>query len=252
MRIEKGRTAIVVGAGAPRGIGAACARRFAREGLTVLVAGRTPEKVAAVADEIAAAGGQAHPVAMDATRPEDVARLFDEAEKLGGPPDLVVYNAGNNRFAPLTEMSEEMFEELWRLCTYGGFLVGRETARRVLPPGEGVRETQATLVFTGATASLRARPPFTAFASAKAGERALAHGMAREFGPRGLHVAHAVIDGVVNGEQVNSRFPQIRDQLGAQGMLEPDAVADAYWTLHMQHPTTWTLELDLRPYKEKF
>ena len=128
----------------------------------------------------------------------------------------------------------------------GGFLTGREAARRMIPAGGG------TLIFTGATASIRARPPFTAFASAKAALRAVAQGMAREFGAQGLHVAHSIIDGVIDGEIVNTRFPQIKESLGEDGMLSPDAIADAYWSLHTQDRTAWTHELDLRPYKEQF
>ncbi|MEN8181513.1 MAG: SDR family oxidoreductase, partial [Myxococcota bacterium] len=109
-----------------------------------------------------------------------------------------------------------------------------------------------SIFFTGATASVRARPPFTAFASAKAALRAVAHGMAREFGPQGIHVAHVVIDGGIDGEQLNNRFPQFKEQRGEDGMLDPDAIADAFWALHVQHRTAWTLELDLRPYKEVF
>jgi NAD(P)-dependent dehydrogenase (short-subunit alcohol dehydrogenase family) len=182
----------------------------------------------------------------DTLVPADVERMFEAAASAGGTPALVVYNAGNNRFSPLLEMSDEFFEDLWRICCFGGFLVGREAARRMLEADGG------TVIFTGATASIRSRPPFTAFASAKAAERALAHGMAREFGAQGIHVAHVIIDGVIDGEQVNSRFPQLRERLGGDGMLNVDAIADAYWTLHTQHPSTWTLELDLRPYKESF
>ena len=116
----------------------------------------------------------------------------------------------------------------------------------MLPQGRG------TLIFSGATASIRSRPPFTAFASAKAALRALAHGMAREFGPRGLHVAHVIIDGVINGDRVNERFPQFKEQRGEDGMLDPSSIADAYWGLHRQERTAWTLELDLRPYRESF
>jgi NAD(P)-dependent dehydrogenase (short-subunit alcohol dehydrogenase family) len=143
-------------------------------------------------------------------------------------------------------MTPDFFEGVWRVCALGGFLVGREAARRMLPNGGG------TLVFTGATASIRARPPFTAFAAAKAAERAVAHGMAREFGPQGLHVGHVIIDGTIDGDAVNLRFPQIRERKGADGMLGLDAIADAFWTLHTQDPTAWTLELDLRPFKEPF
>jgi NAD(P)-dependent dehydrogenase (short-subunit alcohol dehydrogenase family) len=240
------RSAIVIGVGASQGLGAALCRRFAREGLHVAVGGRTRGKVEQVAAEIAAAGGTATPVAMDATVAADVARIFDVAADRAGVPELVVYNAGNNQMRALLDMDDRFFEEVWRLCCFGGFLTGREAARRMLAGGGG------TLVFTGATASLRARPPFTAFASAKAALRALAHGMAREFGPKGLHVGHVVIDGVIGGDLVRGRFPQIVERLGEDGVLGIDAIADAYWMLHTQERTAWTLELDLRPYKETF
>jgi NAD(P)-dependent dehydrogenase (short-subunit alcohol dehydrogenase family) len=239
------RTAIVIGVGASRGLGGALARRCAREGLHVLVAGRTAAKLETVATEIRAAGGQASAVVADTTQEADVARLFDAAEKAGGAPALAIYNAGNNRISPLLEMSDAFFEDTWRLCCFGGFLFGREAARRMLPGG-------GTLLFTGATASLRARPPFTAFASAKAALRALAHGMAREFGPKGLHVGHVIIDGMIDGDQLNTRFPELRARMGEDGMLAVDAIADAYWALHTQKRSAWTLELDLRPYKETF
>jgi NAD(P)-dependent dehydrogenase (short-subunit alcohol dehydrogenase family) len=238
-------SAVVIGVGAPAGLGAALCRRFAREGLHVFPAGRTREKLEAVSAEIEAAGGQATPVVADATLAGDVARLFDVAEERVGAPALAVYNAGNNRVKPLLEMDGEFFEEVWRLCCFGGFLFGREAARRMLPRG-------GTLLFTGATASVRARPPFTAFASAKAALRALAHGMAREFGSQGLHVGHVVIDGLIDGDQLNQRFPQLKEQKGEDGMLHLDAIADAYWALHVQHRSAWTLELDLRPFKEGF
>ena len=239
-------SAIVIGVGAVAGLGSALCRRFASEGLQVFVAGRTKQKLDLVAGEIAGAGGSAVPVVMDATVEDEVIRLFDTVEDHGGPPELVVYNAGNNEFRPLLEMDAEFWEGLWRLCCFGGFLAGREAARRMLPKGGG------TLIFTGATASIRARPPFTAFASAKAALRALAFGMAREFGPQGLHVGHVIIDGVINGDRVNESFPQLKEQRGEDGMLDPDSIAAAYWGLHQQERTAWTLELDLRPYKEPF
>jgi len=239
--------ALVIGVGAQAGVGAAVCRKLGREGMHVFAAGRTREKLEAVAQQVTAAGGKASIAVGDATSEPDVARMFDTVEKdAGAPPKLVAYNAGNNQFSPLLEMTNEFFEDLWRICAFGGFLTGREAARRMVPAGGG------TLIFTGATASIRARPPFTAFASAKAAERALAHGMAREFGAQGLHVAHVVIDGVIDGDQVNSRFPGIKDRLSEDGMLAVDAIADTFWTLHQQHPSTWTLELDIRPYKEKF
>jgi NAD(P)-dependent dehydrogenase (short-subunit alcohol dehydrogenase family) len=235
-------TAIVLGVGESQGLGAALGRRFAREGLHVYLGGRTRSRLEAVAREIESAGGAATPVVSDATLARDVVRLFDVADPA---PELVVYNAGNNRFRPLLEMDDAFFEDLWRLCCFGGFLTGREAARRMLPAG-------GTLLFTGATASIRARPPFTAFASAKAALRALAHGMAREFGPQGLHVGHVIIDGGIDGAQLNRRFPQFKEARGEDGMLGIDAIADAYWHLHTQHRSAWTLELDLRPFKEAF
>jgi NAD(P)-dependent dehydrogenase (short-subunit alcohol dehydrogenase family) len=239
--------ALVIGVGARQGLGAALCRRFAREGLHVFAAGRTPEKLERVVEEIRRADGRATALALDCTRGDDVRRAFDAVEaEAGRPPRLVAYNAGNNAVSPLREMSDAFFEGVWRVCAFGGFLCGREAARRMLPAGGG------TLIFTGATASLRARPPFTAFASAKAAERALAHGMAREFGKDGLHVAHVVVDGVIDGDQVNARFPQLKERLGADGMLSVDAIADAFWALHVQDRTAWSLEIDLRPYKEPF
>ena len=239
--------ALVFGAGASAGIGGAASRRFAREGLAVIAVGRTQEKLDALAAEIRAAGGRAVGVVADVTRASEMGRAFDAVEKeTGAPPALVVYNAGNMAAGPIAEMSDEFFEATWRVCAFGGFLCGREVAKRMVPRGNG------TLIFTGATASLRARPPFTAFASAKAAERALAGGLAREFGPKGVHVAHVIVDGVIDGELVNSRMPQIKQNLGAEGMLSPDAIADAYWTLHRQQRSAWTFELDLRPYKEQF
>lgn len=240
-------SAIVAGVGALEGVGAAASRRFAREGMHVFLAGRTVERLEAVARAIEAEAGRATPVPTDCTRPDDVTRLFDAVEQAGGaPPRLVVYNAGNNFPKDLLELTDEEFEASWRVCGFGAFLTGREAARRMPERGGG------TLIFTGATASLRSRPPFIAFASAKAAERAIAHGLARQFGPQGLHVAHLIIDGAILGDQVKSRFPGVVDQLGEDGMLSPDGIADAMWMLHRQAPTTWTLELDLRPAKETF
>jgi NAD(P)-dependent dehydrogenase (short-subunit alcohol dehydrogenase family) len=239
--------ALVLGVGAAAGLGGALCRRFAREGLEVFAAGRTQAKVDALAAEIRARGGRAHGVAADVTRAPDMAAAFERVEKeTGAPPELVVYNAGNMAAGPLSEMTDEFFEAAWRVCAFGAFLCGREAARRMAPRGRG------TLIFTGATSSLRSKPPFIAFAAAKAAERAVAQGLAREFGPKGLHVAHVVVDGVIDGELVNSRMPQLKKSLGDDGMLHIDALADAYWMLHTQQRSAWTFELDLRPYKETF
>ncbi|MDB5413512.1 MAG: gdhII1 [Rubritepida sp.] len=233
---------IVVGVGAEQGLGAAVARRFAREGHRVLVAGRTMDKLAHVVAGIEEAGGIAEAVVADATNSMDVAKLFDRAKDL----EVVVFNAGNNVRAPFRDLSVETFEEAWRINTLGGFVVGREAARRLVPLGRG------TLIFTGATASLRGAANFAAFAAAKAGLRAIAQSAARELGPLGLHVAHAVIDGGIDGERLRARRPERAEAAGADGLLNIDAVAEAYWQLHRQHRSAWTLELDLRPYKESF
>ncbi|MDJ0786474.1 MAG: SDR family NAD(P)-dependent oxidoreductase [Myxococcota bacterium] len=239
--------AIVIGVGALEGVGAAAARRFARGGLHAFLAGRTAEKLEAVAAQIGSEGGSATAVPTDCTEPGAVTALFERVEKdTGAPPRLVLYNAGNNFPKDILEMTDDEFEGSWRVCGFGAFLSGREAARRMVPNGGG------TLIFTGATASVRSRPPFIAFASAKAAERAIAHGLARQFGPKGLHVAHLIIDGVILGDQIKSRFPAVVDHLGEDGMLSTDGIADAMWMLHQQEPTTWTLELDLRPYKETF
>jgi NAD(P)-dependent dehydrogenase (short-subunit alcohol dehydrogenase family) len=243
---DRGKVAVVVGVGASEGTGAALSRRFASEGLHTFVAGRTQAKLDAVAKQIKESGGTATAVVADATNTQEICGLLDRAIDEGGSLDLVAYNAGNNRFSSMLDMTDEFFEELWRLCCFGGFVVGREAARRMLPQGSG------SILFTGATASMRARPPFTAFASAKAALRAVTQGMAREFGPEGIHVAHVVIDGIINGDIVNDRFPQLKQERGEDGVLSIDAIADAFWTLHTQHPTAWTQELDLRPYKEQF
>lgn len=238
-------TAVVVGVGPEAGLGGALCTRFAREGLHVFVAGRTAARLQAVADAIARAGGRATAVVTDTTREADVVRLFDQAAA-AGPIAITAYNAGNNQIGNLLEMEAAFFEQVWRVACFGGFLVGREAARRMVPNGGG------TLFFTGATASVRARPPFIAFASAKAGLRAIAQGMAREFGPAGLHVAHVIIDGGIDGERLRTYLPDFVAGKGEDGTLGLDAIADTYWHLHTQHRSAWTHELDLRPFKEPF
>jgi NAD(P)-dependent dehydrogenase (short-subunit alcohol dehydrogenase family) len=239
--------AIVFGVGAEAGLGGALCRRFANEGLAVFAVGRTQAKLEAVAAQISRSGRRAHAVAADVTEARDIAAAFDAVEKeTGAPPELVVYNAGNMAAGQIAEMTDDFFEASWRVCAFGAFLCGREAARRMAPRGSG------SLIFTGATSSLRSRPPFIAFAAAKAAERAVAHGLARELGPRGVHVAHVIVDGVIDGELVNTRAPQIKEKLGADGMISIDALADTYWMLHTQPRSAWTLELDLRPYKETF
>jgi NAD(P)-dependent dehydrogenase (short-subunit alcohol dehydrogenase family) len=242
-------SAVVVGVGAELGLGAALCRRFAAEGHHVLVAGRTATKVERVAKAIALAGGSAEPVAMDTTREADVVKLFDRAMAPGAgrdPVDLVVFNAGNNRRADFRELPAELFEEMWRVGCFGGFLVGREAARRLVPLARG------TVLFTGASASLRGKPGFAQFSASKAGLRMIAQSMAREYGPLGIHVAHVIVDGAIDGQLIRERFPQAVERLGEDGLLDIDGIAETYWNIHRQRRSAWTHEVDLRPFKEGF
>ena len=236
------RKAVVAGVGAEQGRGAALCRRFAREGYHVLVAGRTPAKVEQVVRTIVAAGGRAEAVATDVTAEKDVVALFDRAMAAdgSGPADLVVFNAGNNNPHDFRTLSASAFEDSWRVGCFGGFLVGREAARRLAPLGRG------TVIFTGASGSLRGRPSFASFAAAKAGLRAVAQAMAREFGPQGLHVAHVVIDGGIRSPQ-RTNPPDKPDSF-----LDPDAIAQSYLDLLRQHRSAWAWEIELRPWLEKF
>jgi NAD(P)-dependent dehydrogenase (short-subunit alcohol dehydrogenase family) len=242
-------TAVVIGVGAERGLGAALCRRFANEGYHVLVAGRTASKIEPVAGAIRAAGGSAEPILTDATSEADVVRLFDRGMAPGAgydPADLVVFNAGNNRKLDFRDLSAAQFEEFWRVGCFAGFLAGREAARRLVPLGRG------TILFTGASGSLRGKPGFAHFAAAKAGLRALAQSMAREYGPQGIHVAHVVIDGGINGDRLVSRNPLLLEERGEDGLLGIDAIADSYWHIHRQKRSAWSQEIDLRPFKESF
>lgn len=243
------KTAVVVGVGAELGVGAAVSRRFAAEGYHVLVAGKTAAKIEQVVRTIQAAGGSAEAVVTDTTREAEVVRLFDRAMSPGAgrePADLVVYNAGNNRRLDFRELSAELFEDFWRVGCFGGFLVGREAARRLVPQGRG------TVIFTGASGSLRGKPGFAHFAAAKAGLRMISQSMAREYGPLGIHVAHVVIDGGIDGERLRTFVPDMVAKLGPDGLLGVDAIAEAYWFIHRQQRSAWTQELDLRPFKESF
>lgn len=240
------RMALVLGVGPIQGLGAALARRFAAEGLQVVIAGRSSAKLALVVDAITDAGGNAIPVVADAIVESDVKRLFDAATADGRILEIAAYNVDSNLAAPLLETDLAMFTTLWQQNSLGAFLFGREAIKHMLP------QQQGTLFFTGATASLRAKPPFTAFAVAKAAVRALAQGMAREFGPQGIHVVHTVIDGVIDGERAHRQFSRFVATKGSDGLLKLETIAQTYWAIHQQHCSAWTHELDLRPFKEPF
>lgn len=238
-------TAIILGVGAERGLGAALARRFAAGGYHVMLAGRTMDKLAARVLEIEARGGTATAVVTDVTIEESVDRLFAKAAETG-PVAAVLYNAGNNARIPFQEISAKQFERFWRICCFGGFLTAQAAVRHMLPRQRG------SLLFTGASGSLRGRTNFAHFASAKAGLRNLAQSLAREFGPQGLHIAHFIIDGVIDGQMIRDRFPDFIDRIGADGLLDPDAIAESFFQVHQQHPSAWSHELDLRPFKENW
>ncbi len=242
---ESSSTALVVGVGASQGLGAAAARRFAREGLQVFVAGRTPAKLDRVAREIRDGGGKAEMLIGDASLEADAAR-FVQAAEAAGPLALVLHNAGSNRRDSILELRREDFEQLWRDHCLGGFLVGREAAKVMVPRGRG------TILFTGASGSLRGKAMFAAFAAAKAGLRAVSQSMARELGPKGIHVGHVVIDGGINGQRLLSRMPDRAAKAGDDGLLDIDAIAETYWQMHRQHRSAWTMEQDLRPWIENF
>ena len=217
---------LVVGVGP--GLGAALARRFSNEGMAVAIAARRVDKLKDLAKET---GGRAY--ACDATSEISVDDLFAAVERDLGLPRLVVFNASAFTRKPVVELTAAEIESAWRASCLGGFLVGRAAARAMLPAGPG------TILLTGATASLRGSANFAAFAIGKFGLRALAQSMARELGPQGIHVAHVIVDGGIGENAEESR-------------LAPDAIAGSYWHLHSQPKSAWSLELDLRPWVEKF
>ncbi|WP_176058250.1 SDR family NAD(P)-dependent oxidoreductase [Paraburkholderia sp. BCC1876] len=239
------RLAWIAGVGASAGLGAALARRFAREGFSVAVTGRSQERLAIVVDEIRAAGGQAQAFPGDVTSERDLNAIAQQLAQ-HGTLEVAIFNAAGATRAPTLELSAEQFEAAWRVTTLGGFLFARAALEPLLAAGRG------SLLFTGATAALRGRPPFAAFASAKAGLRSLTQSLAREFGPRNIHVAHVVVDGGIDGERLRTSAPQRVAERGADGLLNPDEIADAYWHLHQQGRTAWSQEIDLRPFNESF
>tara|TARA_R110000787_G_scaffold12074_21_gene39293 strand:- start:1313 stop:2056 length:744 start_codon:yes stop_codon:yes gene_type:complete len=243
-------TAVVFGVGDVNGVGGAACLRFAREGYHVLVAGRTPAKIEKVVEAVREAGkGSAEAVPTDVTDEAQVIAAFDRAMNPGqgrAPADVVISNAGNNAIIDFTTLSAAQFEDFWRVGCYSGFLVGREAARRLLPLGRG------TVIFTGASGSLRGKPGFAHFASAKAGLRMIAQSMAREYGPKGLHVAHVIVDGGIDGARLRGVLPQMVERLGPEGLLDPQAIVENYWMLHQQPRSAWSHEIDLRPFKENW
>jgi len=238
--------AVVLGVGPERGLGASLAKYFADKGLHVFIAGRSEKRLNLVVDSIVQANGKATAVVTDAVNERAVKRLFNIIKDQGMPLQIAAYNVDSNIPSPLLEMDAETFQLLWQQNCLGAFLFSKQ----VIPLMQ--INQQGTLFFTGATASIRAKPPFTAFASAKWALRALAQGLAREFSPQGIHIVHALIDGVINGERAAQQFSEYYQAKGEQGLLKLEAIVQTYWSIHCQHPSAWTHELDLRPFKESF
>jgi len=236
--------ALVVGAG--DATGGAIARRFAREGYTVVITrrARNLDRLEALADDIRAAGGTAHAFGVDARDEDQMVALVAGIERDIGPLAAAVYNVGGNVRFPITETTSRVYRKVWEMCAYGGFLMGREAARAMLPRERG------TILFTGATASVRGGDGYAAFAGGKHALRALAQSMARELGPRGIHVAHVVIDGAIDTQWIAQMFPDRYALRDRDGVLAPERIAEAFWALHAQHRSAWTHELDLRPWIE--
>jgi NAD(P)-dependent dehydrogenase (short-subunit alcohol dehydrogenase family) len=236
---------LIVGVGALQGLGAALARRFARGGHPVVIAGRNAQKREATAAALKQNGAQVIAVVGDATQANDARRFVAEAEGLA-PLKVAIHNAGGNDPAPFLQLDEESFTRHWREHALGGFNLAQAAIPVFLKHGGG------SLFFTGASASLRGKANFAPFASAKGALRNLAQSIAREYGPKNIHVGHVIVDGGIGGDRLLSRAPQLPQQRGPDGLLDPDAIAEAYWMLHHQDRSAWTLELDLRPWSETF
>jgi len=238
------KVCLVIGAG--DATGGAIARRFAREGYHTCITRRARhlEELEQLAQRIRDDGGQATAFGSDAREEEEVIALIDQIEKDIGPIEVAVFNIGANVNFSITETTSRVYRKVWEMGCFAGFLLGRESARVMIPRGKG------TILFTGATASVRGSSGFSAFAGAKHGLRALAQSMARELGPKGIHVAHTIIDGAIDTQFIEERFPDryaLKDQ---DGILRPDDIAESYWQLHCQNRSAWTSELDLRPWME--
>jgi len=237
------RAVLVVGAG--DATGGAIARRFAREGYVAVATRREKSRLDGLVQQIRDAGGEAHAFGSDARVEDEVLRLFETIEQDIAPLEAVVFNIGANVNFPIRETTERVYRKVWEMAALSGFLAGREAARAMVPRGKG------TIIFTGATASIRGGAGFSAFAGAKFALRALAQSMARELGPQGIHVAHTIIDGAIDTEWIATNFPQRHALKDQDGILNPEHIADAYWMLHTQPRDAWTHELDLRPWMEK-
>ncbi len=237
------KVALIVGAG--DAIGAAIVRRFAQEGLTVCAARRNAEKLENLIVDINTEGGHAHAFALDARKEDQVTALFERIENEIGELDVVVFNVGANVPMTMLDTPSKKFFKIWEMACFAGFLTGREAARVMQPRQRG------TIIFTGATASMRGAAGFGAFASAKHGLRAIAQSLAREMGPNNIHVAHGIIDAAVDTAWIRENFPNV-DQLPEDGLVNPASIAEHYVFIHNQPRDAWTFEFDLRPWAERW
>ncbi len=236
--------ALVVGAG--DALGGAIAERFAAGGFHAVPSRRKAAPLGALAARIRESGGAVTPIACDARGEEAVIAMFDRIETEIGPVEVAVFNAGAWHNAPIAEMTARIYRQVWDTAAFAGFLMGREAARRMAGRGSG------TIIFTGATASIRGGSGFAAFAGAKFALRALAQAMARELGPMGIHVAHIVVDGRIDSDAVRTRFADEIASMGEDAMLEPAAIAEAFWAVHAQPRNAWTFETEVRPWTERW
>jgi NAD(P)-dependent dehydrogenase (short-subunit alcohol dehydrogenase family) len=242
--MEQKKSVLVVGAG--DATGGAIARRFAREGYIACVARRNADKLVPLVQAIQAEGGAAHAFGCDARKEDDLVALVQGIERDIAPIEVAVFNIGANVRFGITETTSRVYQKVWEMACFSGFLMGRETAKVMLTRGRG------TIIFTGATASLRGREGYAAFAGAKHALRALAQSMARELWPKNIHVAHPVIDGAIDTEWIRSNFPERYALKEQQGIVSPDSIAEAYWQIHMQPRDAWTHETELRPWIESW
>jgi len=240
------KSAVVVGVGPPKGLGAAVARRFAKENFRVTIMGRSAEKVNASLANLRAAGATAEAVIGDVTDEALVRRVVATADTADAPLDAAIFNAGGNWPKPFLEMDAEFVESMWRVNALAGFFFAKAAIEVMLPRRHGA------VILTGASASWRGRAVFGGFASAKAALRALGQSAAREFGPQGIHVAQVIVDGAIDGDRINTFLPGLKAARGEDGLLDPDAIAESYWQLYVQPRSAWTHELDLRPWVEQW
>ena len=238
------RVCLVIGAG--EGVGGGIARAFAAEGFSVCVTRRARNiaQLDGIVDQIRADGGEAHAFGVDARSEDETVALFEQIERDIGPIEVLVFNIGANVRFGIRETTTRVFTKVWEMACLSGFLAGREAAKRMVPRGRG------TILFTGATASVRGGIGFAAFSAAKNGLRAVAQSMARELGPEGIHVAHVIVDGSIDGVFSRENIPDVEARLERDEILKPDDIARNFVWLHHQPKSAWTHEIDLRPWKE--